>query len=105
MRATDLLSYVAAIAAAGAALGWVVRQVLRLVKAGEALSAVVTRELGHNGGSSIKDDVHGTAINVQHVSDRVDHLYRVLDNLAEANHLIWPAIEAVANARPPEEKK
>lgn len=108
MSPGDLLAWLATAGAGLAAVGYLFRKVRAfarwistLVETAETLLALARKELEHNHGSSIKDDVHGTALSVDHLAHRVDDLYDALATLAEANHLIWPAIEAVANARPP----
>lgn len=102
---TDVLGYLALIAAGAGGLLWIGQQVRRVVRAADVMSALVSRELSHNSGKSMKDDVHGTAVSIARLDDRVSDLYRVLESLAEANHLIWPAIEAVARAQPPKDNE
>lgn len=103
MSLGEVFGWLAVIAAGLGGIAYLARILIRLVKAWEAISIVVNRELSHNHGTSIKDDVHGTAISVNQLHADVVELQVTLASLAEANHLIWPAIEAVARAQPPEE--
>lgn len=81
------------------------RHVARLL---EALSTVVGRELNPNHGSSMKDDLAAVAQALDTAHGRIDQLEQTvsavedaLHTIADSNRHIWPAIEAVANARPP----
>lgn len=89
-------------------LAWLIPRIRAGFRVLDSLEAIVTRELTHNHGTSMKDDVYGTAIASRRHGERLDtledgvaELDRRLSTLAEANNLIWPAIEAVANAQPP----
>lgn len=99
----------AALAAGCAALAWLLPRIRAAFRTLDAVELIVTRELTHNHGTSIKDDTYGTALAVHINSGRLDvvetnlaNLETTLATLADANNLIWPAIEAVANAQPPE---
>lgn len=81
MSVIDTATTLTAIAAGVAALLYLARQARRAFRAirdGLQLLGVatdiVTRELEHNHGSSIKDDVHGTAVAVGQLQRRVGHL-------------------------------
>lgn len=70
-----------------------------------AMETLITRELTPDHGSSLKDDVTNTVAALHSTNQRVDQLHTTLHMLAESNQLIWPAIEAVAKATPPEEEE
>jgi len=55
------------------------RAAISLARVVHAIDRVVERELEHNGGGSIKDDVHGIAVAIGHLQRRVDHLETTLD--------------------------
>lgn len=71
---TTVAAAIAATAAALAAMGYIARLVRRLVRIAAAVEHVVTNELTHNHGSSIKDDVYGIAVAVGELSRRVDEI-------------------------------
>lgn len=54
------------------ALTWLVGRIKRVVRIFSAVLVIVERELEHNHGSSIKDDVHGIAISVGHLQRQVE---------------------------------
>lgn len=75
----------AAIAAGLAAVGYIARLVRRLVRIGSAIEHMVSNELTHNHGSSIKDDVYGIAVAVGKLSRRID---AIETHLKERHHYL-----------------
>lgn len=90
-----ILGIPVALAAMIAAIRALWRTVARLVAFANSLEYLVSRvneieqllahELRHNHGSSIKDDVHGTAIALQVANQRIDDLQNQISNLEEGN--------------------
>ena len=68
------------------------------------IKAVVERELSHNHGSSLKDDVHGIAVSVHRAHNRIDALEDALRTFADANRLVLPLISDAIHATPPTEE-
>lgn len=60
----DVAAWLAAVAAGLAAALYLGRKLVRFLRALDRLSRLVEHELTNNGGSSMKDDVHGIAVNV-----------------------------------------
>lgn len=101
--------FLAAIAAGLVALGAIAKRirsawrrlhawVRSAIRRADALDRLVQHELHPNSGGSLHDTVHKTA-------DRVDKLEESMATLAEAQKLMWPAIEAVARAKPPKHEE
>lgn len=115
MNVSDSASWVvlvvAGLTALGVAFKWArggfrkVEDVALLLTMTEDLKAVIDRELNHNHGSSLKDDVHGIAISVHRAHNRIDELENTLANLADANRLVLPIIADAINATPPNERE
>ena len=59
---TDLAAWVAVLAVIGAPLGVLARSVLKLLNLVRQLQDLAARELTHNRGTSMKDDLHGVAL-------------------------------------------
>lgn len=81
--------WVAAIAAGLAALMYLLRGARRAVQTIGAIQDLVERELQHNHGSSMKDDVHGMAVAIGQLQRDRDDDRDVLDNalaLAAKHH-------------------
>lgn len=76
---------------------------LELRRRAKALEDLLNHELNPNSGTSIKDAVHRLEDKVAGNSERLTSLEEHLDTLAEAQRHVWPAIEAVARAAPPNE--
>lgn len=74
MTAGESLALVAGVAAAVAAVSYLVGRARRAARVLDAIQAIVERELEHNHGSSMKDDVHGLAIALGHLARRVDDI-------------------------------
>lgn len=70
----DSADTLAALAAGVAGLLYLGQRARRAVRALEALQRLVSHELTHNHGSSIKDDTHGIAVSTKQISDAVDEL-------------------------------
>lgn len=114
MDLTELAAAVVLAAAALAALGVLIKWArggFRTIDNAEQLLSmtgdikrIVERELRHNSGGSLKDDVHGIAISVHRAHNRIDDLHEVLRTFADANSLVLPIIADAINAAPPEEK-
>lgn len=66
--------WVSAVTGALVALAWLIPRIRAAFRALDAVETIVTRELTHNHGSSIKDDSVGTAVAVQHANRRLDAL-------------------------------
>lgn len=71
---TDALTMIGAAAAAVAGLAYLIRLGLKAARALDAIQTVVERELEHNHGSSMKDDVHGMARAIGKLQRQVDDL-------------------------------
>lgn len=104
----DLLAYAGLLVIVVGFLRWAGRSIAGLVRTLDQVLSLVKTELTPDHGSSIKDDVtnlvsglHATNLRIDQVHAEMHEQARTLQNLAEANHLIWPAIEAVARATPP----
>lgn len=82
-------TYLAALVAGVVALGWIIRKMRRAVRALDAIERVVARELTHNHGTSMKDDVHGVARTLGLIARRVDALEQRVTELD--NHICHPA--------------
>lgn len=114
MGVSDIATTVVLAAAALTGLGYLftrarrgfkrVDQLEQLLERTEDIKRLVDRELTHNHGSSMKDDVHATAISVHRAHNRIDGVYRVLETFAEANALVLPLISDAINATPPEKE-
>ena len=102
---------VAGLSAIGVVFKWVrggfrkVEDVARLIAMTEQLKDVIDRELNHNHGSSLKDDVHGIAVSVHRAHNRIDAVEEALSNFAEANRLVLPIIADAIHATPPNESE
>lgn len=97
--------FIAALAAGMVALGAIARRCVsayrRLrgwvregIRRADALDKLVQHELHPNSGGSLHDIVRKN-------SERLDRLEGAMSTLAESQTHMWPAIEAVANAKPP----
>lgn len=97
--------FVAAIAAGMVALGaigkrirsaWrrLARWVREFIRRADALDKLVQHELHPNHGGSLHDKV-------THNSQRLTKLEESVTLLADSQRLMWPAIQAVAEAKPP----
>lgn len=98
---TDVAAGFGSLVVIATALGYFAKKLRHVARLLEALSKVIGRELNPNHGSSMKDDLYGITMSLDKAHSRIDHLEQTLGVLAESQHHIWPAIEAVANARPP----
>lgn len=88
---TDIAAGAGLLVAALTAFGVMFRRLRASFRAVEDLSALlamteglrdlVERELNHNHGSSLKDDVHGIALGVQRAHNRVDQVVGVVEEL------------------------
>lgn len=72
----DTLALVAALAAATAGILYLGRQVWRFFVAAQQVHDLLTHELNHNGGGSMKDDVAATAVAVGIVQRDLNDLAR-----------------------------
>lgn len=108
--AAGVVLAVAGVTALGVIIRWmrggfrVADDAERLLKNTDAILSLVKRELEHNHGGSLKDDVHGIAVSVHRAHNRIDVLEDTLSTLAEANSLVLPIIQDAINATPPEER-
>lgn len=67
-----------------AAIAYLVRFLVKVGRVGRAVFEIVDRELTHNHGTSIKDDVYGTAVALGKLQREVDQIGSDLYNhLAE----------------------
>lgn len=71
-----LLEWVPGTAAGLVALGYLIKKLRQAARALDAIEVLVSRELTHNHGTSIKDDVHGIAISLGDIQRRVVGLER-----------------------------
>lgn len=55
-----------------------IRWISRLFRALDAAAPVILKELQHNSGSSMKDDVHGLALSIGDLQRRVGELERTV---------------------------
>jgi hypothetical protein len=81
--------WIAAVAAGVAGVVYLVRGARRAVQAIGAIQDIVQRELEHNHGSSIKDDVHGMAVAIGILQRDREEDRELLDNalqLAAKHH-------------------
>ena len=101
LNVTDVAAWSGSLMVITGALTYFAKRVRHLVRMLEALSTLLGRELNPNHGSSMKDDLHGITMSLDKAHSRIDHLEGILDTMADAQTNVWPAIEAVANARPP----
>lgn len=86
---SDLALLIAAIAGGVAALGYLAKKARDVFLAIGAIQHLVERELEHNHGSSMKDDMHGIAVAVGQLQRDRDEDRDVLDNalqLAAKHH-------------------
>lgn len=87
---SDAAIWIAAIAAGVAALGYLAKKTrdaaragVRMLRAVIAIQRLVERELEHNHGSSMKDDIHGMAVAIGQLQRDRDDDREVLDNALE----------------------
>lgn len=107
----DVGTWLAAAAAGLAGLAYLTRVVRRmfagiailerLMTQGDAIQRLLRKELQPNHGSSLKDDVNAITQSLHRAHERIDQVEGTLDGFADSQRHLWPAIEAVANARPP----
>lgn len=71
---SDGATLVAVLAAGLAGLIYLGQRARTAMRAIEALQRVVSHELTHNHGTSIKDDTYGIAVSTKQISDAVDEL-------------------------------
>lgn len=102
------------------ALGWAVRAIRRGIKRVlswarkmDALAELGNAQLSNNHGSSLLDKVERNTRTIDHLEGTVTEMAGTVDTLAqsfdehlnvqaEANRAMWPAVQAVAEAQPPE---
>lgn len=65
---------------AGAAALWMLKLLRQLVLKLDSLDKLASKELEHNHGSSVKDDVHGIAVSVGYLQREVGRLRRDFDS-------------------------
>lgn len=100
----DVAAWAGSLVVIATATGYFTKRVRHLVRLLEALSTLIGRELNPNHGSSMKDDLYAISMSLERATARIDKLEAVLEVLAESQSHVWPAIEAVANARPPKDQ-
>lgn len=76
MSAEDVVLY----GAAGSALLWALKLLRQLVLKLDRLDQLASKELEHNHGSSVKDDVHGIAVSVGYLQREFNRLRSDFDN-------------------------
>lgn len=96
-----------------AALLWFGRKLWRVISWVAKLFQLLDYQLHANGGGSLLDKIDKNAKDVSHLRGMVTDVAGSVDSLAdrfdehltvqaEANRAMWPAIEAVAEAQPPD---
>jgi len=122
--------WLAAVVAGLTALGWLCKKAYKgvtsaykggraLVRRIDALADIAEYQLNNNGGGSMLDKIERSERATDHLTGTVTELAGVVDRLdakvdslgdtfeshlatqAEANREMWPAVRAVAEARPP----
>lgn len=63
------------------ATGYLIRKGKKLMRMLHAMHALIQHELTHNHGTSMKDDVHASAVAIGALSRQVDSLDERLDNV------------------------
>ena len=86
MSPLDLAAYTVTAGAVLSAVGYIITKVRKAARSLDAIEdlvnllpdmqAIVARELEHNHGSSMKDDMHGVAVSVGKLQRRQDDLER-----------------------------
>ena len=71
---TQITAGVGGLVALVAGLGYLVGKARKAARALDAIEQLVSRELEHNHGSSMKDDVHGLAVALGQLGRHVDDL-------------------------------
>lgn len=82
MSATNVLigaGIVSSIASGLAGLVYIIGRARKAARVLDAIQHIVERELEHNHGSSMKDDMHGVAVSVGKLQRRQDDLERRFD--------------------------
>lgn len=79
----DWAATVAGVAAGVAGLGYLARLVWRGAVKLDRINELVSRELTHNHGSSMKDDLHGIAVALVETQRQVDDLTGHVTRLTE----------------------
>lgn len=78
---SDIPATLAAVAAGVAGSLYLGRKLVRFLRALDRISRLVEHELTNNGGSSMKDDVHGIAVNVGMLQSDFRELGRRVETL------------------------
>lgn len=115
MSVLDVASWIALAAATVTGLSYLFKrarggfrsydQLEQLIGMADDIKDLLGRELEHNSGSSLKDNVVGIAFSLHRAHNRIDDINTYLKVFADANALVLPLISDAIHATPPPEEK